>query len=186
MPKNSKDHIYSALKQYENIAEKSEKKAVLLCPEGGYFLYGNRFCSIEEYDLEVLAGSSQIQGDSVIQPLFLCVCRDVLTAAGIEQPEYISLIFHIGLEDGELLRGILLGEKQEAELVLFTDEKIENLYRMSRRLNKQRIIVSPDDTLSQQAEDIRKNDLQWLTELYLSGKRLAGNLPEKHKQEEVK
>lgn len=54
MSKDIKGPILSALERYERDPDKNGKKAVLLTPQGGYFLYGNRFCGIEEYELELM------------------------------------------------------------------------------------------------------------------------------------
>ncbi len=70
MSKVCKDPILSALRSYERAPEQSGKKAVLLTPGGGYFLYGNRFCSIRDYELELEADSCQIRGETVREPLF--------------------------------------------------------------------------------------------------------------------
>jgi len=45
MPENTHDPILSILKAYERDPGLNDKKAVLLSSQGGYFLYGNRFCS---------------------------------------------------------------------------------------------------------------------------------------------
>lgn len=62
MSKSIDDSILSALREYERGPDQNEKKAVLLTPRGGFFLYGNRFCSIREYDLELRSDALQLQG----------------------------------------------------------------------------------------------------------------------------
>lgn len=176
MPENLEDRILCALKQYEGIPAKLEKKAVLLTPNGGYFLYGNRFCSISGYELEMSAGPVQMQVARVTRSLFFSVCQSALTVAGVEQPEYVSLIFHMDLGEDGLLRGILFCAGQDADLVLFTDEKVEKIYRTSCRLNQaKRVRLPPEGELCKAAENIRQNDLRWLTALYLNGRKLSGS-----------
>lgn len=175
MPKGMVDQIAAILSEYERDPARNEKKAVLLTPQGGYFLYGNRFCSILDYELELQSDSCRIQGKSVQIPLFLGILQDRLRAVGAEpyQTELVSLIFHIDLGDGELLRGILLAVGQEARFTLFCDAGIEELYRLSRKAS---IPAGPHilsgESLQQYAEGVRRNDLHGLTELYLRSKPL--------------
>ena len=100
MPKGMTDPIASILKEYERDPARNEKKAVLLTPQGGYFLYGTRFCSISDYELEFQSDSCRIQGKSVQAPIFLGVLHDRLHAVGERpyKPELVDLIFHIDLE----------------------------------------------------------------------------------------
>ena len=176
MSKGCKDPILSALRSYERAPEQSGKKAVLLTPGGGYFLYGNRFCSIRDYELELEADSCQIRGETVREPLFFSLCQGKFQAAGKSPwaPALVSLIFHIDLgeEDG-LLRGILLARKNEARFALFCDAAVEELYRLSRRAEALPAAgVPPDELLQQQAEELRWTGLHMLTGLYLQSKRL--------------
>ena len=48
MSKGIDEPILSALRAYEHDPDRNGKKAILLTPHGGYFLYGNRFCTIRE------------------------------------------------------------------------------------------------------------------------------------------
>lgn len=172
MSKDIHDPILSVLKQYERNPARNGKKAVLLTPQGGYFLYGNRFCSIQDYELDFQSDSWQTQGRTVRQPLFLGVLQDGFHAVGGQpySPQLVSLIFHIDLGEDELLRGILLAVDQEAKLVLFCDAAVEELYRLSRKTEIQAgVQVPPDGELQRQAEELRRNDLHGLTGLYLRG-----------------
>lgn len=175
MPKDIKDPIVLALERYERDPDRNGKKAVLLTPQGGYFLYGNRFCGIEEYELELLSDSCQIQGKTVQKTLFFSVKESNLDMAGEElcDPILVSLIFHVSLGEDEPLRGILLAHEQEAKLTLFHDAATEELYRLSRKsISCAAVQIPPDNKLKQFAEDLRKNDLHWLTSLYLRGQQL--------------
>ena len=174
MPRNNGDPILTVLKKYERDPNRNHKTAVLLTPQGGYFLYGNRFCSILDYELELISDSSQIQGRIVQKALFFGVMQDGFQAVGekIGTPESVSLIFHIDLgEEDDLLRGILLAVGQEYRFALFCDETVEELYRLSHRTNPYSVkSVLPDEDLRQQAEQIRRNDLHTLTGFYLQSK----------------
>ena len=175
MPKDIKDPIVWALERYERNPDRNGKKAVLLTPQGGYFLYGSRFCGIEEYELELLCDSCQIQGKTVKKPLFFSVKEDRLDMAAEQlcNPTLVSLIFHVSLSEDEPLRGILLAHEQEAKLALFHDAATEELYRLSRKTTSRTAVqVPPDSELQQFAENLRKNDLHWLTSLYLRGQQL--------------
>ena len=176
MSKGMKDPILSALRDYERAPEQSCKKAVLLTPGGGYFLYGNRFCGIQDYELELKADSCQIESGNVLEPLLIGVFSDKFHVIGERPyvPEFVSLIFHIDLgeEDG-MLRGILLARETEARFALFCDAAVEDLYRLSRRPDALPTAgIPPDELLRQQAEEIRRADLHGLTGLYLQSRRL--------------
>lgn len=175
MPKDIKGPIVSALERYECDPDRNGKRAILLTPRGSCFLYGNRFCSIKEYELELLSDSCQIQGTAVQEPLFFGVKEKQLEVIGAQphSPTLVSLIFHIDLGEDEPLRGILLAHGQEASLALSYDAATEELYRLSRRaITHTAIQVMPDSELRQYAENLRKNDLHWLTSLYLQGQQL--------------
>ena len=175
MPKDIKNPILTALEQYERDPDRNGKKAFLLTPQGGYFLYGNRFCSITEYELELLGNSCQIQGRTVRKPLFLHLKGNQLEVIDkqLSGPALVSLIFHIDLGEDEPFRGILLAHGQKAKLALFHDSEMEELYRLSRIAIPSTVIpVSPDGEFQQFAENLRKNDLHWLTSLYLRGQQL--------------
>lgn len=182
MPKGMTDPILSMLEKYERDPARNEKKAVLLTPQGGYFLYGNRFCSILDYDLEFRSDLLQVQGKSVQSAIFLGLLQDGFHAfeKRPHKPDLVSLIFHIDIGEGELLRGILLAVGQEAQLALFCDAAVEELYQLSRNINvpKQPQIL-PDADLQRYAEDLRRGDLHGLTGLYLQGKSLKSLLGEK-------
>ena len=173
MPKGMADPIAGILNEYERDPARNEKKAVLLTPWGGYFLYGNRFCSIQDYELDFQSDSCQVQSKSVQMPLFLGILQDGFHAVGPEplQTELVNLIFHIDLGEGELLRGILLALGREVRFALSCDQAIEELYQLSRKtvsLSGHRVL--PDESLQQYAEGLRRNDLHRLTELYLRGR----------------
>ena len=175
MPKEVKDQIQSALEKFARDPDKNRKKGVLLTPQGGFFLYGNRFCSIEEYELELFSEDFQVQGNSVQRPLFFSILRDGLHITGDKlcNAELVSLIFHIKLDEDDLLRGIMLALKQEVQFTLFCDPSTEDLYRLSRRIDTYPAAqIPPDDGLQRYAEEIRRNDLHWLTSLYLHGQQL--------------
>ena len=172
MPKGMTDSIAAKLSEYEHDPAWNEKKAVLLTPQGGYFLYGKRFCGIRDYELEFRSDSCQIQGRSVQTPLFFSILQGKFCAVGTEpyRTELVSLIFHIDLGESELLRGILLAVEEEAKFALFCDIAMEELYRLSRKTGKAPgSPVLPDESLQQYAELLRQNDLHGLTELYLRG-----------------
>lgn len=182
MPNNIDDPILSALEEYERDPNKNDKKAILLTRQGGYFLYGNRFCSIEEYELELLDAHCQVQGKEVQDPIFLKMRGSSLCVTGQRHydPTMVSLIFHIGLEKDEPLRGILLAYGQEARLSLFCDVAIEELYRLSHKLEAQsQPQITPDEDLRQYAENLRRRDLHGLTGLYLMSKPLKLLMEEK-------
>lgn len=175
MPKGMTDPILSTLKGYERDPARNEKKAVLLMPQRGYFLYGNRFCDILDYELEFYSDFCQIQGKSVQHTIFLGMLKDGFHAVGEQpyKPDLVSLIFHIDLGDGELLRGILLATERETRFALFCDAAIEELYRLSRKTSTAALPpILPDAGLQQHAEGLRRSDLHGLTELYLQGKML--------------
>lgn len=177
MLKNINDKILSALKQYECDPDCNQKKAILLTPQGGYFLYGNCFCSITAYELEFFSETFQMQGATVRQTLFLGILQDGFHAVGKEayHVELVSLIFRIDLGEEEPLRGILLAQNQNAEFTLFSDISVEKLYRLSRRVampSHSDFIVPPDETLCQYAETLRQNDLHKLIKLYSYGNKL--------------
>lgn len=170
------DVIMRALRQYER--EPGTKKAVLLTQSGGYYLYDGRFCAMSDFDLYVTGEDLHIQGTSVPCGLFFGVADGKLRWSAGERgaflPEQLSLIFHIALGDtGELLRGILFAQGEQAHLSLFTNADMEELYRM---------VVSPEqkapppvvsEELNQLAEDCARDDLHRLTALYLHSQRLS-------------
>ena len=82
MPRNNGAPILTVLKKYERDPDRNHKKAVLLTPQGGYFLYGNRFCSVLDYELELISDSSQIQGCTVQKALFSALCRTAFKRLG--------------------------------------------------------------------------------------------------------
>lgn len=172
MPKDIIDPILSILKAYEHDPAKNDKKAVLLTPQGGYYLYGNRFCNILDYELEFQNDSCQVQGKSVQNTMFFGLLQGGFHTV-IEKehrPKLVSLIFHIDLGEGELLRGILLSVDRKVRFALFCDEAIEKLYRLSRKTRTPSLLhVPPDESLQQYAESLRRNDMHGLTELYLRG-----------------
>lgn len=175
MPKDADDRIRSALETYARDPNQNQKKGVLLTPQDGFFLYGNRFCSITGYELELFSESYQVQGKAVTKPLFFSLLPGRFEAVGgnLSGPLLVSLIFQIHLEEDEPLRGILLAVEQEAELSLFSDASTEALYRLSRRVNgRLNPIIPPDEGLRQYGEMLRRNDLHLLTELYLQGRKL--------------
>lgn len=168
------DPILSALRSYERSPSRNEKKAVLLTPQGGYFLYGNRFCSILDYELELRSDCVQLLGDTVNRPVFLACMGDSFSVVGAAQCSLVSLIFHISLgeEDG-LLRGILLAREKEARLTLFCDGATEEVYRLSRKMAVPPVPPAPPaEDLRQYAENLRRNDLHALTSLYLQGRQV--------------
>lgn len=175
MPKGMTDPILSILKKYERDPMRNEKKAVLLMLQRGYFLYGNRFCDILDYELEFHSDFCQIQGKSVQNPIFLGLLQDGFHAVGEQpyQPDLVSLIFHIDIGEGELLRGILLAVGQETRLALFCDDAVEELYRLSRKASTATLPpILPNEGLQHHAESLRRNDLHGLTGLYLKGRQL--------------
>lgn len=182
MPKGMTDPIVSMLEKYERDPARNEKKAVLLTPQGSYFLYGNRFCSILDYDLEFRSDLLQVQGKSVHSAIFLGLLQDGFHAVEKQphKPDLVSLIFHIDIGEGELLRGILLAIRQEARFVLFCDTAVEELYQLSRKINvPTQPQIMPGKELQQYAEDLRRGDLYGLTGLYLQGGPLKSLLDEK-------
>ena len=173
MPKGMMDPITAILREYEHDPARNKKKAVLLTPQGGYFLYGSRFCSILDYELDFQSDSCWIQGNSVQISMFLGVLQDGFHAVGTEpyKPKLVNMIFHIDLGEGELLRGILLALEREVRFALFCDQAVEELYRLScKAILPAGTNVLPDEGLQQYAEDLRRNDLHVLTSLYLRGK----------------
>lgn len=169
------DPVLAALKEYGQLPGDTAKKGVLLTPAGGYFLYGDRFCSMEEFELEFMDADCRIQGREVPSPLFFCILPDLLrvTGAQLYNPALVSLIFHIRLEQDEPLRGILLALGQEVRFSLFTNAETEGLYRLLRKAVPSPITpVPPEDTLEGYADDLRRNDLHWLTSLYLQGRQV--------------
>jgi len=175
MSKETGGWVLSALKEYEQDPAQNDKKAILLTAQGGYFLYGNRFCGISEYELELCSESLQLQGKTVPRPLFLSVRPGSLRVMEDKpcHPNLVSLIFQIRLEEDEPLRGILFALEQEAQLALFCDEAIESLYRLSRKADAQKGgTLSPDEELLRRAEQFRLNDLHCLTGLYFRGENL--------------
>lgn len=184
MSKGMMDPILSILEVYERDPARNEKKALLLTPQGSYFLYGNRFCSILDYDLEFQSDLCRIQGKSVQSTIFLGLLQDGFHAVGEQphKPDLVSLIFHIDIGEGELLRGILLAIGQEARFVLFCDAAAEELYRLSRKINvPTQPQILPDADLQQYAENLRRSDLHGLTGLYLQGRPLKSLLDEKQR-----
>lgn len=175
MPRNVEDRVLSALETYAHDPDKNQKKGVLLTPHGGFFLYGNRFCGIEEYELELYGEDLQIQGSTVHRPLFFSILQHRLRITGGKscKTELVSLIFHIKLDEDDLLRGIMLALEQDVQLALFCDPSTEDLYRLSRKAGVYHAAqIPPDNGLKQYAEGMRRNDLHWLTSLYLQGQQL--------------
>lgn len=171
------DRILTALRQYEQ--EPREKRAVLLTPTGGYYLFDQRFCGISEYELSLAGKELYVQGSSVPCGVFLGVVGNTLQWAATNtdhfQPDRLSLIFHIALdEERELLRGILFARCQTAYLSLFTDPDMEELYRavsIPTSESTPENVISED--LSAYAQDCARRDLHKLTALYLHGGKLS-------------
>jgi len=173
--KSTHDPILAILRTYERIPDYTEKKAVLLTPQGGYFLYGNRFCCIADYELEFQNSSCQLQGKSVERALFFGQLQGLFHAvgAGTGHFEMLSLIFHVDLGEDEPLRGILLAIGQDVQFVLSCDAAVEDLYRLaykSRAIANPAPKVPPDKSLQRYAEKLRRNDLHGLTGLYLQSR----------------
>ena len=170
------DRILTALRQYER--EQRTKKAVLLLPDGGYYLFDRQFCSICEYELSLMGQDIHIQGNHVPCGLFFGMVENELQWSvkdtGDFQPEQLSLIFHIALEnEEELLRGIMLIHQQNAYFSLFTDPDIEKLYRVVSQPVQTALPVCANETLTDYAKSCARNDLHKLTDLYLHGSRLS-------------
>lgn len=175
MPGSFEDKVLSALEGYARDPDKTQKKGVLLTPQGGFFLYGNRFCSIKKYELELFSKDFQVQGNTVRKPLFFSILQDGLCVTGdmSYKTDLVSLIFHIKLDEDDLLRGIMLALGQNVKFSLFCDPSTEELYRLSRRINAYPAVqITPDEGLQQYTEEMRRNDLHWLTTLYLQGRQL--------------
>ena len=170
------DKLSTALRQYER--EQRTKKAVLLLPDGGYYLFDRQFCSIKEYELSLAGQDIHIQGSRVPCSLFFGLVEDKLQWSikdtGDFRPEQMSLIFHIALEDEELLRGILFIRQQNTCFSLFTDPDIEKLYRtVNQPVQIGPPVYAADKTLTDYARSCTRNDLHKLTALYLHGSRLS-------------
>lgn len=176
MSNNTKDPVLTALEEYEQFPASNDKKAFLLTPEGGFFLYGNRFCTMQEYELDLVSKDRQIWGQRVTgSPLFV-----MLSAGGLRiepgqpcTPALVSLIFHVATGADELLRGILLALGSEVQFSLFSDKSLEDLFRLARKPILTEIInVLPGQEVFQYAADQRQNDLRCLANLYLHGRPL--------------
>lgn len=171
------DKLSAALRQYEQ--EQREKRAVLLTPDGGYYLFDRQFCGIQEYELSLSGKELQIQGTSVPCSIFLGVVEDTLKWAVKDTGDFhldrLSLIFHIALEDdSNLLRGILFAQQQKAYLSLFSNPDIEALYRAaSQPVQVPLPVITASEDLTAYARSCARNDLHTLTELYLRGRRLS-------------
>ena len=171
------NRILSVLRQYEQ--EQRAKKAVLLLPDGGYYLFDRQFCSICEYELSLTGQDTHIQGSHVPCGLFFGMVEDSLQWSvkdtGDFQPDQLSLIFHIALEEeDELLRGIMLIRQQIACFSLFTDPDVEKLYRaVSQPVQTGTPTYAASETLADYARSCTRNDLHKLTALYLHGSRLS-------------
>ncbi|MDE7243846.1 MAG: hypothetical protein K2O18_07710 [Oscillospiraceae bacterium] len=171
------DGMIAFLQQYEQ--ERRSKKAVLLTPGGGYYLYENRFCRIRDFDLTVTGPGVHIQGSSVPCGLFFGLTGDLLLWSAAEtgsfSPHRLSLIFHILLDgENDLLRGILFAQGKNAYLSLFTDAETEKLYRaVSSPVHPPPPTVCIGDDLAAYAAACAGNDLHRLTALYLHGQKLS-------------
>ena len=171
------DKLLAALRQYE--LEQREKRAVLLLPDGGYYLFDRQFCSICEYELSLTGQDIHVQGNHVPCGLFFGMVEDKLRWSvkdtGDFQPEQLSLIFHIALEnEEELLRGIMFIRQQSACFSLFTDPDMEKLYRVvSQPVQAGTPAYAASETLADYTRSCTRNDLHKLTALYLHGSRLS-------------
>lgn len=171
------DTLSSVLRQYEQ--ERRTKKAVLLLPDGGYYLFDGQFCGIRDYDLTLVGPDIHIQGNYVPCSLFLGMVGDTLKwtikDTGDFRLEYLSLIFHIALENEEaLLRGILFSRQGTAHFSLFTDPEVEKLYRaVIQPVQIGPPVCEANETLNEYARACARSDLHKLTALYLHGNRLS-------------
>ncbi len=171
------DRLSTALRQYKR--EQRAKKAVLLLPDGGYYLFDRQYCRIQDYELSLTGQDIHIQGGHVPCGLFFGMVEDTLqwsvTDTGSFQPEYLSLIFHIALEGEEdLLRGILFFRQENACFSLFTDPDVEKLYRaVSQPVQIGPPVCETNETLSKYAQSCARSNLHSLTALYLHGNRLS-------------
>lgn len=173
MPKQNTDPILSALKDYERAP--GSKNAALLMPQGGYFLFGNRFCPMETYELSMTDAACRIDGAQVQSPVFFSILPDGFHSVGERRyaPKMVSLIFRVSLSVDEQLRGILLSVGAQTRLAMFCDPVIEEVYRLSWQAQGSAArTFPPDEMLEQYAEDIRRKDLHGLTDLYLRGQQL--------------
>lgn len=171
------DRILAVLREYEQ--EPRGKRAILLTPTGGYYLFDQQFCGISEYELSLVGKELYVQGVSVPYEIFLGVVGNTLQWAAANtdnfQPDQLSLIFHIALdEESELLRGILFARRQTAYLSLFTDPDMEELYRA---VSIPAPVPSPESEISEElsacAQDCARKDLHTLTALYLHSNKLS-------------
>lgn len=170
------DKILTALQQYKR--ERREKKAVLLLPDGGYYLFDRQFCGIQEYELSLAGQDIYIQGNHVPCGLFIGIVEDTLQwtvkDSGDFQLEQLSLIFHIDLGDEkDMLRGILFIRQQDICFPMFTDPDVEKLYRVVSEPIRTKPTAWTNETLADYAQICSRSDLHTLTSLYLTGKRLS-------------
>ncbi len=170
-----RDQIESALREYEK--EHCPKNGILLTPRGGYYLYDNRFCSINDFELLLTSERICMQGESVGCDLFFGLTEGTLRWSTGEnakfEPNRLSLIFHIKCDDGDgVLRGILFARSRAAYLSIFTDYGIEQLYRVASIQERERIPhIYPSDELVEIAESCGRNDLSILGTLYRQSKK---------------
>lgn len=171
------DEIVLTLQQYER--EARSKRAVLLTPGGGYYLYDNHFCGLHDFELCLSGPDLQIQAQSVSCGLFFGVVGDTLAWSarntGPLTADRLSLIFHIAFDsEDSLLRGILFANGSQAHMALFTDAEVEKLYRaVTTTAQGPPLAGMPDRELSDFAAECARNDLRRLTALYLHGRKLT-------------
>ncbi len=169
------DQIESAMREYEE--ERCPKNGILLTSRGGYYLYDNQFCSINDFELFLTGDQICMQGESVNCDLFFGLTEGTLRWSAVENadfaPDRLSLIFHIKCGNGdEVLRGILFARNWTAYLSIFTDYGIEQLYRVASVQEKGRLpYIYPSDELIDIAESCGRNDLSVLGTLYRQSKK---------------
>lgn len=171
------DEIVRSLQQYEK--ESCSKRGVLLTPGGGYYLYGNRFCGLRDFELCLSGPDLQIQAQAVPCGLFFGMAGDTLSWSardtGPFTPDRLSLIFHIPFDsEDSLLRGILFANGSKAHMALFTDAEMEELYRAVAATAQSPLSTDvPDKELQDCAAACARNDLHRLTALYLHGQKTS-------------
>ncbi len=168
--------LAAALEAYEK--DGRSKKGVLLTQDGGYFLYGNRICSMRDFEITLKSKYIEIQGKDVPSVLFFGIAENELMWSAAENahiiPHYLSIIFHIQIEvPDRLIHGILFARQDEAYLSMFTDPETENLYRaVVAYVPNEPLIVPIGDDLKLFAQEHDRDKLKILTSLYRNSETL--------------
>lgn len=168
-----KDEITRAIDQYARL--RGDKRGFLLTSENTYFLFENRFCGINGYQLRLQSEHYHIDSSRIEQPIFWGLSGEELFCAATPaqrlEPHVLRLIFHIACNDEPdgILRGICFVKDARAYLSLFADASIEALLlAVETETALHKPAAPPGSDLPNLLQETNLNEMRLLTALYIN------------------